>query len=77
MPRYFFTIQASNGDLEDDRISEALPDITAALAHAERMISDLQKEDRYNDPGLKMFVKDEFNRQSYFYRSLHAASAYS
>jgi hypothetical protein len=59
VPRYFFTIQASNGDLEDDRISEALPDITAALAQAERMIRELQKEGGYDDPGLKMFVKDE------------------
>ena len=73
MPRYFFTIQASNGDLEDDRISEALPDITAALAHAERMIRELQKEGGYDDPGLKMFVKDSLSRQSYFCRSLHAA----
>lgn len=66
MPRYFFAIQASNGDLEDDRISEALPDITAALAHAERMISELQKEGGYDDPGLKMFVKDESQRTVLF-----------
>ena len=66
MPRYFFTIQASNGDLEDTRISEALPDITAALAHAERMIRELQKEGGYGDPGLKMFVKDESQRTVLF-----------
>jgi Domain of unknown function (DUF6894) len=59
VPRYLLTIQASDGHLEDDRISEALPDITAALAHAEHMIRELQKEDGYDDPGLKMFVKDE------------------
>ncbi len=59
MPRYFFTIHASNGHLEDDRISEALPDLTAALAHAERMIRELQKEGGYDDPGLNMLVKDE------------------
>ena len=38
MPVYFFTIQALNETLEDDRIGKALPDITAALAHAEGMI---------------------------------------
>jgi hypothetical protein len=59
VPQYFFTVQAPNGDLEDDRISKALPDITAALAHAERLIRELQKEGGYDDPGLKMFVKDE------------------
>jgi dipeptidase len=59
MPRYFFTIQASNGVLEDDRVSEALPDIPAALARAERMIGELQKEGGYEDAGLKILVKDE------------------
>lgn len=59
MPQYFFVIQASNGDLKDARVSKALPDITAALAHAELMIRELQKEGGYDDPGLKMFVKDE------------------
>jgi hypothetical protein len=39
MPLYFFTIQALNGSLEHDRIGKVLPDITAALAHAEGMIS--------------------------------------
>lgn len=66
MPRYFFTIHASNGHLEDDRISEALPDLTAALAHAERMIRELQKEGGYDDPGLNMLVKDESHRTVLF-----------
>ena len=66
MPRYFFTIHASNGHLEDDRISEALPDLTAALAHAERMIRELQKEGGYDDPGLNMLVKDKSHRTVLF-----------
>ena len=58
MPLYFFTIQALNGSLEHDRIGKVLPDITAALAHAEGMIRELQKQGEYDDPELTMLVKD-------------------
>ena len=66
MPLYFFTIQALNETLEDDRIGKALPDITAALAHAEGMIRELQKQGEYDDPELKMLVKDQLQQTVLF-----------
>ena len=62
MPRYFFTIRALNGDLEHDPSGKFLPDIAAALTHAERIISQLHKESGYDDPALMMLVKDETGR---------------
>ncbi len=59
MPRYFFTIQALNRNVEDDPSGMILPNITAALSQAEHMIIKLQKESGYDDPGLMMLVKDE------------------
>lgn len=59
MPRYFFTIQASNRDIENDPSGTILPDNTAALLHAECMIRQLQKERGYSDPELSMLVKDK------------------
>jgi hypothetical protein len=66
VPLYFFTIQTLNGSLEDGRIGKVLPDITAALGQAQRMISELQKEGGYDDPGLNMLVKDETQRTVLF-----------
>ena len=66
MPRYFLTIQALNETLEDDRIGKALPDITAALAHAEGMIRELQKQGKYDDPKLTMLVKDQLQQTVLF-----------
>ena len=66
MPLYFFTIRALNKTLEDDRIGKALPDITAALAHAEGMIRELQKQSEYDDPELTMLVKDQLQRTVLF-----------
>ena len=66
MPRYFLTIQALNETLEDDRIGKALPDITAALAHAEGMIRELQKQGEYDDPKLTMLVKDQLQQTVLF-----------
>jgi uncharacterized protein DUF6894 len=59
MPRYFFSIQASNRGIENDPSGTILPDNMAALSHAEHMIRQLQKECGYTDPGLTMLVKDE------------------
>jgi hypothetical protein len=39
-----------------------LPDIAAALSHAEYKIVELRKESPYNDPALMMIVKDEGGR---------------
>jgi hypothetical protein len=71
VPLYFFTIQALNGNLQDDRIGKVLPDITAALAHAERMIRELQKEGEYDDPELKMIVKDQTQQTVLFLTDLN------
>jgi len=66
MPLYFFTIQALNGSLEHDRMGKDLPDITAALAHAEGMIRELQKQGKYDEPELNMLVKDQFQQTVLF-----------
>ncbi len=66
MPLYFFTIQALNGGLEHVRIGKVLPDIMAALAHAEGMIRELQKQGEYDDPELKMLVKDQLQQTVLF-----------
>jgi hypothetical protein len=36
-----------------------LPDVAAALSHAEYTIRELRKKIGYNDPALMMFVEDE------------------
>jgi hypothetical protein len=51
-----------NGSLEHDRVGKVLPDITAALAHAEGIIRELQKEGEYDDPELKMLVKNQLQQ---------------
>lgn len=66
MPQYFFAIQGLNGSREDSRIGKVFPDLMAALAEAERMISELQKEGGCDDPGLSMLVKDEARRTVLF-----------
>jgi hypothetical protein len=59
MPRYFFTVQTLNNVVEDDPGGTTLPDITAALAHAERVIRSLRRDGGHDDPALTMLVKDE------------------
>lgn len=59
MPRYYFMIKELGRDLEEDRLNTILPDLWAALSHAERMIKTLQDKGGYNDPGWMMFVRDE------------------
>jgi hypothetical protein len=58
MPRYFFTIRRP-GRIKDDPHGTNLPNVSAALSHAERTILELRKESSYNDPALMMIVKDE------------------
>jgi hypothetical protein len=59
VPRYFFKIHASDGELEDDPHGTNLPNVAAALSYAERTINELQSESKYDDPGLMMIVEDE------------------
>ena len=58
MPQYFFTIRG-RADVEDGPAGTYLPDVAAALAHAEYTIRELRKKSGYNDPALMMIVKDE------------------
>jgi hypothetical protein len=66
VPLYFFTVQTLNGSLEHDRVGKVLPDITAALAHAEGIIRGLQKEGEYDDPELKILVKNQLQQTVLF-----------
>jgi hypothetical protein len=61
VPQYFFTIRRP-GRVKDDPHGTNLPDIAAALSHAEYKIVELRKESPYNDPALMMIVKDEGGR---------------
>jgi hypothetical protein len=58
VPRYFFTIRRPDR-VKDDANGTNLPDVAAALSHAERTIQQLRKKSPYNDPALMMIVKDE------------------
>jgi uncharacterized protein DUF6894 len=59
MPQYFFIIQGSDAETEDDRHGTNLPDLGAALSYAERTIRELQKDGEYRPPGPMMIVMDE------------------
>ena len=59
MPQYFFNIQSSDAEAEDDPYGTNLPDLGAALSHAERAIKELQKRREYRPPGPMMIVTDE------------------
>ena len=63
MPRYFFTIIRRPDRVKDDPHGTNLPDVAAALSHAERTIVELRKESPYNDPALMMIVKDEARKR--------------
>jgi len=63
MPRYFFIIRWSDGEVEDDPHGTDLPNAGAALSYAERTIRELQSQSGYNHPEPIMFVMDE-NRQT-------------
>jgi hypothetical protein len=59
VPRYFFKIRGSDGELKDDPHGTNLPNVAAALSDAERTIKKLQSESGYDDSGLMMIVEDE------------------
>ena len=58
MPRYFFTIHGRE-QVEDDPAGTYLPNVEAALSHAEYIIRELRKKSGYKDPALMMMIKDE------------------
>jgi hypothetical protein len=56
VPRYFFNIQVSDGELEDDPRGASLPDVAAALSYAEQAIRELKVEIGYDDPRKPMVI---------------------
>ncbi len=58
MPRYFFTIRGRDR-IRTDPEGTDLPNVAAALSHAEHTIRALRGENGYNDLALMMIVKDE------------------
>ena len=65
VPRYFFTV-CRPGRVKHDPHGTNLPDVAAALSHAECKIVELRKESLYNDPALVMIVKDEARKMVLF-----------
>jgi hypothetical protein len=59
VPRYFFKIQVSGGEPEDDPHGTNLPNVAAALSYARRTITELLTESGYDEPNLMMIVEDE------------------
>jgi Domain of unknown function (DUF6894) len=56
--RYFFTIHGRDL-VEDDPAGVYLPDVAAALSHAEHTIRELRKKSGFDDPALMMVVQDQ------------------
>jgi hypothetical protein len=62
VPRYSFVLRGTVRKGDDARISfndMILPSDAAALAKAERMLAQLQKENGYDDLGITMVVQNE------------------
>jgi hypothetical protein len=56
--RYFFSIRRLDGEDSDLR-GVVLPNDSAVLDHALRIIKGLRQGGEHNDPGLMMIVRDE------------------
>jgi hypothetical protein len=63
VPRYFFTTRWLN-EIKEDPHGMYLPNVAAALSHAERRMGELQNKSTH-DPGLMMIVKDEFREDRF------------
>jgi hypothetical protein len=62
VPRYSFVLRGTLRKEDDAPIpfnDMILPNDAAALAKAERMLAQLQKENGYDDPGITMVVLNE------------------
>jgi hypothetical protein len=62
LPKYFFKIQVSGGEHEDDLHGTNLPNVAAALSYAERTITELRAEIGYDESNLMMIIEDESRR---------------
>jgi hypothetical protein len=56
VPRYFFKIQTSDGELKDDLHGTNLSNVAAGRSYAERTIKELRSESGYDAPRLMMIV---------------------
>jgi hypothetical protein len=54
--RYFFNIKWPNYE-DSDQVGTSLPDDTAALEHAIRVVRELRQGGEHDDPGLMMVQK--------------------
>ena len=63
MQRYFFIIRFGDGREHGDDEGTMLANDEAARTYAERVISELIDDPGYTDPGLRMVVTDEAERQ--------------
>lgn len=62
VPRYYFVLRGTVRKWDDALIpfnNMILPNDAAALAKAERMLAQLQKENGYDDPEISMIVQNE------------------
>ena len=57
MSLYFFTIRVSDRRVKDDPHGTNLPNDADALSYAERKITELRHEPRYDNPQLIMIVQ--------------------
>ena len=58
MSRYFFAIRWRDHE-DSDQLGMLLPDDTAALNHAIRIVRGLRHGGEHDDPGLMMIVRNE------------------
>jgi Domain of unknown function (DUF6894) len=62
VPRYFFAIRGTDREVDDPH-GTILPNDSAALSYAERMITQLrEKSEGYDDPGMIMFVRNDVHK---------------
>ena len=59
--RYFFGVRWSDHE-DDDPNGTLLSDNAAALNYADRLIRELKKGSRYNDPNLMVIVRNGTKR---------------
>jgi hypothetical protein len=57
MPRYRFILQWSD-KAQGDEHGTHLPDHDAACEYAHRVVRELKEDGGYNEPGLRMIVRD-------------------
>lgn len=66
MQRFFFTICGRNRVVEEDPHGTYLPDVAAALSHAEYVVCELRKASSCNDPARMMIVQDQARQSVLF-----------